>query len=64
MGAKINPMIIDKFTGLDRSVRVFLIELILNELDHSDEPRWRFGQVYEDLIEKYSQNYSSDQENT
>lgn len=52
----INPRIMTKIwdSKYDSSIKDFLIEVIREELTHSDQNQWRYGDVYDKLITKYA----------
>ena len=52
----INPRIIKKIwdSKYDDSIKKFLIEVIREELTHSDQNQWHYGDFYDNLIKIYA----------
>lgn len=45
--AKVNPMILKKLAELKGPEKGLLMEVLVEELDHSDEKKWRYSDVYD-----------------
>jgi hypothetical protein len=58
----INPRIMEKIwhSKYGDSIKKFLIDIIREELSHSDQSQLHYGDVYDNLITKYAEKLAEE----
>lgn len=63
MVKNVNSMIREKIKNkeVDESISEFINKIFLEELDHRNESRWKYGKQYDRWIKKYSKKYAGEE---